>query len=217
MRHIQKLNAPQSFIDKTTTLNKWSDYHNRCNRQKRALRKYILKYEQNFLCIYCESKISASNRSSHIEHIRPKSSNKYPELTFEYRNLVISCNGTCHNAEIDNSQYSCGHLKDNEYTENKFLNPIEISDIRDYFEYDFDDYFINPSNKDVIKAKYMIDTLHLNDGGLPKGREKALENFIKGMKNISDIKVRKEKMKQILDKENIAFISFLKSKYKAFL
>jgi hypothetical protein len=59
----------------------------------------------------------------------------------------------------------------------------------------------------------MIDTLHLNDGGLPKAREKALEVFIKKMNEFKDIKIRKEKIKQILNNENIAFISFLRCKY----
>jgi len=211
MRYIEKLEAPQSFINKTSGLNSWDDYHTCCNRQKRALRKYILKYEQNNLCIYCESKISSSNDSSHTEHIKPKDSNMYPELTFEYTNLVVSCNGNCHNEDNDNSRHTCGHIKDNEYDENKFLNPVEVRDLRDYFKYD--DYKIEPSYKDSNRALYMRDTLHLNDGGLPQARKKALEIFIRKMKLFQDLNERKQNIREILEKENIAFISFLKFKY----
>jgi len=219
MRYVQKLDAPQSFIAKTNSLSRWSDYHNCCNRQKRALRKYILKYEQNFLCIYCEGKISATNDSSHLEHIKPKYLD-VTNLTFDYSNIAVSCNGNCDNSSTDKTNYNCGHRKDKDdtpYDDEKFLNPVKKEDIRDYFEYDFDDYLITSSRKDTQKAQYMIDTLHLNDGGLPNARKKALKNFIERMKNISDIKMRKEKMKQILNQENIAFISFLRFKYRRIL
>ena len=209
MRYVQKINPPQFFIDNTQGITKWEEYP----VSKKPLKKYMLENEQNFLCIYCESKVEIN--SSHIEHIKPKANNMFPQLVFSYDNIVVSCNGNCH-AE-DESHYSCGHIKENEYDDIKFLNPTIIKNIRDYFKYDFDDYLISSSNENIEKAQYMIHTLHLNDGGLPKGREKALENFIKRMKNIPNIKVRKEKMKKILDKENIAFISFLRFKYKAFL
>ncbi len=39
-------------------------------------------------CAYCESKISHIDYG-HIEHFRPKS--RYPELTFEWTNLLLSC------------------------------------------------------------------------------------------------------------------------------
>lgn len=209
MRYVQKLSIPQFFIDDTTGLTKWANYY---ANKKRNLKEHILKEEQSYLCIYCESKISKS--SSHLEHIKPKSCDT-SNLTFNYHNIVVSCNGTCHNSDTDNTKYHCGHRKDRVDTvfdEAKFLNPVEVLNIREYFQYDFDDYLINPSNRNA-KAQYMIDTLHLNDAGLPKAREKALEIFINKMKKIKDIKTRKEKMKKVLNNENIAFISFLKYKY----
>ncbi len=210
MRYVQKLSIPQFFIDDTTGLTKWANYY---ADKKRNLKKHILKEEQSYLCIYCESKIS--NNSSHLEHIKPKCLD-ISNLTFNYHNIAVSCNGTCHNSDTDNTKYHCGHRKDSVDTvfdEAKFLNPVEVLNIREYFQYDFDDYLINPSNKDNTKAQYMIDTLRLNDGGLPKARKKALEIFMNKMEKISDIKTRKEKMKQVLNNENIAFISFLKYKY----
>lgn len=210
MRYVCKVTVPQFFIDDTNALTEWQDYH---ADRKRILKEHVLKEEQNYLCIYCESKIS--NAFSHLEHIKPKHLDKI-NLTFNYRNIVVSCDGTCHNSDTDNTKYHCGHRKDRTDTlfdESKFLNPVEVSEIREYFKYDYDDYLISVSDKNVEKAQYMIDTLHLNDGGLPKAREKALEIFINKMKNISDINARKEKMKQVLDNENIAFVSFLRFKY----
>jgi len=199
MRYIQKLDTPKSFTNKTEYLNEWRDYHKCCNRQKRALRKYILRYEQNSLCIYCESKISPTKESSHLEHIKPKYLDK-ENLTFDYYNITVSCNGNCENSIEDKTSHNCGHRKDKPdtpYNNKKFLNPLIEKDIRDYFQYDFDDGLISPSDKDVKKAKYMIDTLHLNDGGLPKARKKSLTVFIQKIRKISNINERKLIMGQI--------------------
>jgi len=86
-------------------------------------------------------------------------------------------------------------------------------DIRDFFEYDIDKGEIIPSNKDREKSEYMINTLHLNDSSLSLARQKALTNFIEKMMQV-DKSQRKDKIIEILNKENIAFVSFLRFKYK---
>ncbi|SHO80969.1 conserved hypothetical protein [hydrothermal vent metagenome] len=209
MRYIQKTETPDFFINDTKRLKKWDKY---ISKKKRVLKEYILKEEQNYLCIYCESKINLDN--SHIEHIKPKGDKCYSKLTFEYKNLSISCNGTCHNGEKDKNQYNCGHKKQNEYNKILFLNPIEIKDIREYFKYNFDDYKILASSKNSEKSNYMINTLQLNYNGLLLARKKALDNFITQMKKIKDINLRKERIKEKLNQENIEQISFLRYKYK---
>jgi len=211
MRYVQKVDTPPFFTNDTDGLRQWDEY----SGKKINLREYILKEEQSYLCIYCESKISASASSSHLEHIKPKYLDAL-KLTFDYHNIVVSCNGTCCNSDTDNTKYHCGHRKDRSdtpFVESKFLNPVTTPNIREYFQYDFDDCLISSSDKDIEKSQYMIDTLHLNDGELPQARKKALENFRKKMQKISNIKNRKETMKQVLSNENIAFISFLRFKY----
>ncbi len=212
MRYIKKENPPPNFFITDTKVlleqnGLWKNY-----RKKRKLKKHILKEEQDDLCIYCESQVNLDN--SHIEHIKPQSNDLYPELRFEYSNLTVSCNGNIYNECNDKTSHNCGHKKDEQYCENEFLNPTTIENIRDYFQYDYDDFKIKSSSKDDNKSKYMINVLRLNDGGLPIAREIALGNFINKIKNIKNIKQRKNKMKEILSKENIAFISFLKYKYK---
>ncbi|SFV51144.1 hypothetical protein MNB_SV-9-329 [hydrothermal vent metagenome] len=204
MRYIEKVSIPQFFIDDTKKLSSWDKYY---STKKRALKAYILKEEQNSLCCYCEDRIDINN--SHIEHIKPKSLDK-ENLTFDYYNLSISCNGTCRNSEDDKTRYNCGHRKDKDdtqYNEDKFLNPLKVEDIREYFKYNRDAEIII-SNKDRNKAQYMIDTLHLNDGDLPKAREDALKDF----EEIDFDSI--EELQFILAQEDIAFISFLKYKYR---
>jgi hypothetical protein len=52
--------------------------------------KAALKDECNSKCMYCESNVSHVSYE-HIEHIKPKAQNKYPELTFEWHNLGLAC------------------------------------------------------------------------------------------------------------------------------
>ena len=211
MRFIQKIDKPIFFVNDTNGFKNWDEYI----VSKNSLRKYILKNEQNYLCIYCETKITSDNISSHVEHIRPKAQDKYPELTFEYNNLAVSCNGTCFNQIDDRRKYNCGHIKDDEYEEGKFLNPCEVVDLEVYFQYDFDDFKISPTKKNFSKAKYMIDTLKLNSGRLVKARENTYKSFNKNMKKTRDIVERNEKIKKNINLVKIQFISLLKYKYKA--
>jgi uncharacterized protein (TIGR02646 family) len=217
MRYILKRDVPASFTNKTHGLKSWSEYHECCFKQKQALKKYILTCEQNMLCIYCESKISISKESSHFEHIRPKAKNMYPELTFDYKNLAISCNGTCSNQENDNKKYNCGHVKEGQYDEEKFLHPFEVTDIAEYFKYDFDDFKIYPTDKNKEKAKYMIDTLNLNSSTLVVTRRNDYKKFNKRMRKIRDIPERKLQIKKEIQSYSIQFFSFFKYKFNHLL
>ena len=216
MRYVQKKETPQFFKKSSNGARDWSEYRG----SKRVLRQYILQNEQNYLCIYCESKISEDSNSSHLEHIKPKHLD-IDALTFDYANIAVSCNGNGH--IVDNRKhYSCGHYKDKENTpfeETKFLNPVKIETIRDYFAYDIDEGRMMPSDKDTIKADYMIETLGLNEGhsGLKEARKKALKAFIKELNTIEDVEQRQKRIRVELQKEKRAFISFLRYRFQKFL
>ena len=218
MKYIKKTPEPDFFKSETeilklkfeTTEQKsgiWDEYRN-----KRKLKEHILEKEQNYLCCYCEAKVTLEN--SHIEHIKPKSLD-YDNLTFDYNNLLISCNGTCFSSE--NKPKTCGHKKENKFNENLFLNPIVVENIRAYFIYT-DNGYIGSSSLCEKKAKYTMELLQLNtfNNYLPEARVKALEEFRKSVTKFA--KQTKKDIKEIaislLNKENLAFISFLKFKYK---
>ncbi len=216
MRFIKKTEVPQFFHDDTSGLSVWDDY---LAEKKRRLKQHILDNEQNYLCVYCETRIDVT--TSHLEHIRPKSISP-STLTFDYNNISVSCNGDCHNRSGDNHAYHCGHRKDKidtRFDETKFLNLVEIDDLRDYFEYtnEKNQWMIVPSEKSPDNANYMIDTLRLNDNGLPLARKKALQAFIKTMSTIKDKEVRLKNIKAVLKNESIPYISFLKYRHKSLL
>lgn len=67
-----------------------------------------LKEAQGHVCAYCESRVQERDQS--LEHVAPKS--VYPERTFDFRNLVVTCLG----GETDGNhkgaaRLSCGAKK----------------------------------------------------------------------------------------------------------
>ncbi|MDM8563895.1 retron system putative HNH endonuclease, partial [Candidatus Marithioploca araucensis] len=59
----------------------------RSQKCKQQITNDYLCSEQYHLCAYTE--IDLDELGCHIEHIKPKS--RYPECTFDYQNLVLSC------------------------------------------------------------------------------------------------------------------------------
>lgn len=211
MRYIQKCDVPQFFIDDTQGLSLWNEL---LAEKKRKLKKYILENEQNGLCCYCEGKVTVEN--SHLEHIKPKSLDTQT-LTFDYNNLAVSCNGICDSGE--EKEY-CGHKKQNDFDEAKFLNPTLVKNIREYFLYK-DDGEIISSGLDDEKVLYMIILLQLNtfNNYLQEARKKALLEFRNSV--IKKAQATGKDLKEIaiilLNQERLAFISFLRYMYKDLL
>jgi len=66
---------------------------------KHPINKEALRQASFDKCMYCESKISHID-FAHIEHIKPKAQDKYPELEFVWENLGYVC-PKCNNAKSD--------------------------------------------------------------------------------------------------------------------
>ena len=67
---------------------------------KHADNKAALKASANGKCMYCESKVSHIDYA-HVEHIKPKAPDKYPQLEFVWENLGYCC-AVCNNKKSDN-------------------------------------------------------------------------------------------------------------------
>ncbi len=173
MRYINKSKRCTKFDHwlACNTPNSWQELD---DNVKLALHQH-LRYEQQGLCIYCQQAIpaktakqSSADIRSHIEHIYPRSPKepvKYPELTFVYCNLSVSCEGFDCSAKTLETKEFCEHRKGNEYDEALFLNPTDLQEIETYFEYDATgQIFPNHLKSDVEqkKAKYMIKILALD-------------------------------------------------------
>jgi uncharacterized protein (TIGR02646 family) len=128
------------------------------NRYNQTEVKETLKRETHCKCMYCESYISAVS-PEHIEHYRPKA--LYPEKTFEWENLGLSCPW-------------CNIKKKDEFDENcAVINP--------YYE-NPNDFFISlgtmivhkPGNK---RAELSENLLELNRPELLECRKNAINNI----------------------------------------
>jgi len=181
---------------------------------KELIQQHILE-EQQYLCAYCERKIENNPEVIHIEHIKPRL--HYPQEVCNYNNLIISCNGNqcpdVKQADYPEGQiHSCGHhpAKGNDFDEAKFLNPVELADISDYFSYQIDEGCIVASEKEAIKANYMIELLNLDNHYLNKGRINARKALLKIVQKSSQDEAIKI-FKQLLNlNPPPAFITYLR-------
>ncbi len=209
MKYIKKVNTPAFFLSDTTGLTKWGDYY---GSKKRRLKQFILEKEQHHLCCYCEKKTKVAN--SHLEHIHPKSADEL-KWTFDYQNILVSCEGNHFNEINDNGKNTCGHKKDADFVARKFLNPTLVKDLFTHFVFDADNGQILASTKEREKALYTIELLNLNgvNDKLAEARiisKKAFLNYIQ--------KKPPERQRQILtsllSSEATEFASFFRYLYR---
>ena len=99
-----------------TSLTKANKAYNRQTSQAKAWDEFDkdevrkeLKVTQNSLCAYCEISLTDNTR---IDHFKPKKLDR--ELTFDWGNLVLSCDG----------KDSCDIKKDNNF-QSYWINPYE--------------------------------------------------------------------------------------------
>lgn len=163
MLKVNKKNAPQEFISYIRKENpkNWNDLNDNVTI-KHSLRTFMLEEEQHFYCPYCEA-IIENEESGRIEHIKPK--DLFPNLIFDYSNLITSCN----------SSFSCDQYKGNTWS-NLFIDPTQ-SDPEYYFEYNafgkiIPNSQLNSSDKD--KANKTIEILNLNHKTLTRSRRSYL-------------------------------------------
>jgi uncharacterized protein (TIGR02646 family) len=159
----------------------WENLGREC---KQEITKNYLYREQYHLCAYTE--LNLDELGSHIEHIKPKS--RYPECTFDYQNLVLSC---FHSVELQHFAYADrfgGHLKcgDNskgeidKYDPDLFISPLQ-ADCENYFSYEVNGLVqpnSNLSKEEKKRAIYTIDALNLNAPYLKRERYKVITEML---------------------------------------
>lgn len=214
MHFVQKTNAPECFVEATSTFDNDTQWNEFQNPEKTQTKQHILDNEQDGLCIYCERDVEED--STRLEHIKPQKD--YPEERFNYNNLVISCSGKdyCSNETLAHQDFyidSCDHYKDKHYDETQFLDPTQEQHIDTYFCFDYDNGAISSCSSEEIpnKVKYMIDLLNLDNPSLRNERVNAKRALLKNL-----YKQPKTLWKSKLDfllKNNRAYISFLR-KYR---
>lgn len=177
MKHIVKSPPPVEFEDwKKLTNDDWQpawDYLR--GTLKENLHKHLLA-EQGHICCYCEVRISEG--SSHIEHLKPRSS--FPEDALNYQNFLASCQRDLKPGEPRH----CGNLKGNWYDSNLMVSPLS-SVCEDRFRYTGDGG-ICPQSDDNLAAKETISHLGLGIDKLRALRSKAIEPIINALDSLKN-------------------------------
>lgn len=131
-----------------------------------------LYQEQGGICAYCMRRLkdepSREYPSNKVEHIKPRSI--YPNLTFDYNNLVLCCDGRTGNVS---------HCDTSKGNQDLSFSPLEPHFIES----------LSYSSKGEIKSsnpkwdKELNEILNLNHPYLVSNRRAAREAFIKRMGN----------------------------------
>ncbi|MEK8015288.1 MAG: retron system putative HNH endonuclease [Candidatus Parabeggiatoa sp.] len=190
MRHINKpsqAQGPYCLIKKFEQYvsNKpekaWGNLGSEC---KQEITNNYLRPEQYHLCAYTE--INLDELGCHIEHIKPKS--RYPEYTFDYQNLVLSC---FNSDELQYHEYTdrfgghfkCGDISKGErdkYEPDLFISPLQ-AECENYFSYEVNGIIEpnpNLSAEEKKRAIYTRDALNLNAPHLVRERRKVIEEML---------------------------------------
>ena len=167
---IKKGKEPQAWVEKRNTPG-FTQFES-----SEELKQSLLE-EQGYICAYCMRRLPAddpnTDATSKVEHIKPRS--KYPDLQFNYDNLVICCPGNL------NSQPHCDLSKDDGSISFDLFN----SQLEDSITYLSSDGTIKSSNG--LWDEEINRVLNLNHPILKANRLQTLTVLI------NDLNIRKKK------------------------
>lgn len=186
MKYIQKGQEPEEFTQwKKAKPKKYQskDWKKLNPSPKKVLHEALLR-EQGCICCYCERSISKNN--SHIEHLVPKKGlNADPSLTFEYQNLLCSCDG---NASENEGLTHCGIRKDDWFDAALMVSPLD-KDCADCFCYTTTGKILPTDVAEKQKmAEETINRCNLNHPILKKMRQEAFRRV--ALQSLTDHKTQ---------------------------
>ncbi len=183
MKHIEKGSEPKSltaYNRKVSANTKWKSFN---KHVKNDVYQSIL-HEQGYICCYCG--IQISRRRCHIEHYRPKS--KYTHLTFDYSNLISSCQGE--DEKRPTKPVHCGHKKGGWFDEDLMISPLDPNCSK-YFKYTGAGEILpteDPEHQEA--AETTIKMLALDINKLKKMRRKVFDGVIQATEGLSEKEIK---------------------------
>ena len=184
MKHIQKDPEPGSLTSYNQRLGNRTPNWKSFNKSVKTDVYHALLKEQGYICCYCG--ISIARKNCHIEHYRPKS--KYKHLTFNYTNLIASCQGE--DEQRPTKPVHCGHKKGGWFDEDLMISPLDPK-CPDYFKYTGSGEILatdNPDKQDA--AETTIHRLALNINKLTKMRRKAIDAALQVVQGLDDTEIK---------------------------
>jgi uncharacterized protein (TIGR02646 family) len=134
-----------------------------------------LENEQGNQCAYTELPLEYEKTNSHIEHLKRKDSAFFPELTFEWSNLFVSCNSDDFGGKYKDGKYLKGKTKaDNALIINPALeNPNEYFELKNWGELTIKDDLQGIAK---TKAEETIKAFNLNHNSLQDRRREMIQS-----------------------------------------
>jgi len=169
MRHIEKTEPPEEFVDFCKTPDVC--FESLSGKPKRALRKRLLE-DQGYICCYCGCRI-ADDEHTKIEHI--KCQDRYGNLSLEFSNMLAACDG----GERDRAgrvrpphQCHCDAKKGNDDIP---VSPLDnsIAGLLTYFE--------DGTVKGTGAGETLIQTLGLNVQYLVSRRKSVIKEYVENV------------------------------------
>jgi uncharacterized protein (TIGR02646 family) len=194
MKHIQKSREPDS-------LTKWKQKLGSRIPDWKSFAKgvkddvyFSLLQEQGYICCYCGRPIA--RKQCHIEHYRPKS--VYKQLTFEYTNLIASCQGE--DEDRPRVPVHCGHKKQAWFDEELMISPLDPN-CPDYFKYSGSGEILPTDDpQKQASAKITIQKLALDINKLRKLRRAAIDAVLQATNGLTGAEI--QLLAQAYDKQD---------------
>lgn len=165
MKRINK-STPAFFSDylKNNSPSEWSVLSSEIGQE---IRNYILEREQNNQCAYTEVAIDADVRRSHIDHYKKRA--LFRSDTFNWNNLVVSCNSESYGAKYKDKQVRSADYQN-------LINPT-VENPSDFFDYSFTGILKEKDLSDTAKIKAIttIDLFGLNNNSLVERRATIID------------------------------------------
>ena len=172
MRKINKGNPIPGFNRNNfnNSCNNWSDFHRDHKDIFEESRLVILTDEQNQLCGYTEIYINELI-DCHIDHYKKKDSAFFPELVFDWNNLIAAIYDDNFGARYKDNKSG---IQANDY--NNIFNPV-VDNVENYFYYTpWGEITPKPgiSDSEKEKVKKTIKVFNLNHNSLQNRRRKLV-------------------------------------------
>lgn len=183
MKYIVKNTEPNELLDWKSKDKMYLRSQPKWNRLptgiKDCLREKISE-EQGHICCYCERELVVGE--FHLEHLKPKDKNKYPQEQLAYENLLCSCQ-----LELEEGEpRHCGNSKGSWYEENQIITPLD-SGCEGRFKYLLDGQVLAIDDNDLA-AKTTIFKMQLGEEKLIDLRKNVIESFTD--ENLSEEEVK---------------------------
>jgi len=178
MIHIEKLvpfNSIYAYKGKYR-IHSWNQLEETAEGQqvRSSTREYILKREQFNQCAYTELPLEYEKNDSHIEHLKRKDSAFFPELTFEWSNLFVSCSFDDFGGKYKDEKYLKGKTK----ADNALIINPALENPNEYFELtNWGELTIKTDLQELAKTKAeeTIKAFNLNHNSLKDRRRKIIK------------------------------------------